>query len=420
MNKVVLAGFGVMGKYYAEKLAHHADEWGVELAGIVDLDSRAYDLSTTDGRVRDIPLLQKILDTTTRYDNIDAALVASKADIVINVASSYAHIDIIRALERHPSVRAFLTEKPLVESPQDQGEAADRLRKYFVSMNMITNFSKAAQQFQNWTELEAKPLVGIDAVWGKDRRNDKRPTPGIASDIVHPVGLIQSIFNVSQWSMRGKAQGLYGNLSTDRDGKELNCVFHYSAKFATDVAPIWFDCSYAWKEQQRRITAFFRDGKRYVGYELFLDDLANNGRRGDYVRVSEIPADFSRPTVIDITQHTHDDKLKMYLERSFAAFGQGNKPSAAGLIGLDEEQNLGKIFGMLHPSDDRDILMKSPDIAISDADPDAPHTPRHPVFPTIKDSTPEQLRWRIERFRRKHLPVTPVASFEEIYSDRHP
>lgn len=400
--KIVLAGYGHQGKTYAAKIAANAKAWGVDLAAIVDTSAATLSQAAHD------------YEGAGLYQEIDHALVEVKPDIVINTANNEAHIEIIRALERHPSVRGYLTEKPLVGNPADEEEAVQRLRNYFVSMNMITNFSQAAEEmrdvYQNNPEWK---LIGIDTVWGKDRRNDTRPTTGIANDIVHPVGLIQSIFKPIAWSIYGPAQGLYGDLSQDRDGNTLSCVFQYRAKFNTDIAPVVMDCSYAWGSQHRRVTAFLQKEDRYLAAELFLDEPEQGStHRSDFLRLSGFDKSF-KPAVLDEGSRSTRDKLETYLRKSFKAFKEGLSPTEAGLVGLPEEKQIGKVFGILHPSTDWKDLYNDPNLYITDASPNSPMVPKHPSIKTVAESDSAALQFRLSHFGPHYRAEAPIATFTE-------
>lgn len=397
--KAVLAGFGHQGKSYAEKFSRHADEWGVTLAGIVDPS----------------PSALASAPAVAHHTDIDQALSAIKPDIVINTANNEAHIDIIRALERHPSVRGYLTEKPLVGEAENEAEATARLNGYFVSMNMVTNFSEAAGALREWHQENPQwKLVGIDSVWGKDRRADTRPTTGIANDIVHPVGLVQSIFSPADWTLHDKAQGLYGELSRDRDGNDLRCVFHYRAKFQTDIAPVLIDASYAWKDQQRSVTAFFHSGGAdYIAAELFLDAPEEDSkRRSDFLRLSTLDKDFV-PRVLDEGARSSQDKLESFLRNSFEAFRSGTPSSEAGLVGLPEEKAIGEVYALLHPGQDWNTLSADENLNIWEADANEPSVPRVPVTQPLADTDPSAIRARISRFGAMFRFEPPVASFTE-------
>ena len=380
-TKILLAGFGTMGRYYADAVIKNAAAWNVELVGIVDTDP---------ARVADLP------DSVPFFQDIRDALGQTGPQLVINATNNESHIDIIRALEAHPEVKGFLAEKPLVNSGPEEVEATARLATHFVSMNMITNFSAASIGLKEWVDANPRlKLIGLEGVWGKDRRADTRPTPGIANDIVHPVGLMQSIFNVRNWDLK-RADGLYGTLSTDRAGNKVDCVYQYDLAFDTDVAPVRMDCSFAWKQQARRVSAFFEkpDGG-YTAAELFLDE-AGEGGRSDFFCIHDISADFKTASCIYESPRAMDNKLAAYVERSLRVL-RGEAPAeSSGLIGLQEEEAIGAVYNLLYPSGNRADLMKCAHLNIADVSPqDAPVVPG---LPALDQETAAGLEKRIRAF----------------------
>ena len=368
-TKIVLVGFGIMGKAYAEKLVKNMTKWDAELIAIVDPRDAAFDLKGT----RQEATLKDVLPYIKRYDDLETALAERKPDIVLNAANNEAHIEIIRSLGGHPNVDTYLTEKPLVGEDENLHEAEQRLRTLMVSMNMVTNFSRAAIGMKEWlAQHKELNLIGIDAVWGKDRRTDTRPTPGIVNDIVHPVGLVQSIFGATEWSLHSPAQGFYGLLSTDRDGRENNCVYHYKAAFNTNIAPVRMDASFGWREQARRVTAFLCDSaeRDFYSVELFLDEKnsTDEKQRGDYFQVYALNDAFRPVKLVHRSEFTTADKIESFLERSLMV-RDGKLPlQQAGLTGLKEDAVLSKVFGMLHPGADLAALKASPNLVIERRD----------------------------------------------------
>jgi len=413
-TKILLAGFGTMGKFYAEKLACNADVWNIEIAGIVDTAPESFNLGVKSG-VNDEALLGRILNTVPRFSDIDDALHQTNPDVIINATNSESHIKIIRALERYPAVKGFLTEKPLVNTSGEEDEAVKRLSSFFVSMNMITNFSAAALELKEWVRDNPQmKLIGLEGVWGKDRRADKRPTPGIASDIVHPVGLIQSIFNTGSWNLK-EAKGLYGHLSTDRSNNALNCVYQYDISFVTDVAPVRMNCSFAWAAQSRCIRGFFEKPEGgYVIAELFLDERQGGGAagRGDFIRIYDVLADVRNVALAYESPQAVDDKLSVYLERSLRVL-RGEIPVAdGGLVGLAEEKAIGHVYGLLAPAADRDELLKNTHLQIMEIHPD--NAPKEPRFLSVAQSSVDDLKSRIVAFKNVSsaipAPSQPVPS----------
>ena len=399
--KILLAGFGTMGKYYAEKLSEHTAAWDIELVGIVDTSEAAFDLAQADGRKFKTDILADVLQKTPSFKTMDEALSTTQPQIIINTTNSSAHIDIIRALAQYPRT-GFLTEKPLVDKLIEEQEAFERLSGHFVSMNMITNFSLAAAGLRTWiSENPQLKLIGLDAVWGKDRRTDTRPTPGVASDIVHPIGLMQSVFNAQDWHLQ-EAQGLYGTLSTDRNGQPVDCVYDYKTSFMTDVAPVKIDCSFAWQDQARRVTGFFQDTDgSYKIAELFLDEADDraSGKRADFFRIYDVSADFKDVSFVYESPLASDDKLSAYLGQSIKAFREGAPAAAYGLTSLAEEYDIGRMYGLLHPSGDKSDLFNQSHLGLIEKD--AALSPKTPAFHRMDQASLTEIRKRIESFTVK-------------------
>lgn len=410
-TKILIAGFGTMGKYYAEKLWVHAPDWGVALAGIADISSEAFDLTKVDSRKYKTDILATVLQLAPQFSTVEEALLVVKPQIIINATNSPAHIEIIRVLGQYPDVSGFLTEKPLVDQLLEEREAFERLSGHFVSMNMITNFSVAATGLRDWLAQHPQlKLIGLEGVWGKDRRADTRPTPGIASDIIHPIGLMQSVFDAHNWQLQ-KANGLYGTLSTDRQGQAVECVYHYTTSFMTSVAPVRMDCSFAWQDQARRVSGFFQDDDgSYKIAELFLDEADDrvSGKRTDFFRIYDLSADFQDLRLVYESLLSSDDKLTAYLGQSIHAFHQAAPAAVYGLTGLAEEYDIGRMYGLLHPSDDKADLLNQPHIMIRDADP--ADSDKKPKFSRIDQASLPELKDRFAAFRPSYIPSLTPAS----------
>lgn len=409
--KIVLAGFGVMGRHYADKLARHGQEWGVEIAALVDTRPESFDLLSMDPQKFNLPVLTDLLQRTPQYSDIGAALADHNPDILINTTNNQAHIEMIRALELCPAAQAFLTEKPLVNQTSEEAEAEIRLRDHFVSMNMVTNFSAAAAALRTWiAENPQLKLIGIDAVWGKDRRDDLRPTPGIANDIVHPVGLVQSVFGAQDWVLQN-VQGLYGTLSTSRDGQSVECAYHFTMDFTTNAASVRMDTSFAWLDQARRVTGFFQDTDgSYKVAELFLDEAnaQGSGKRADFFRIYDVPADVSDARLSYESPLATEDKIARFLQLSIAAYKSGAPAAEYGLVGLAEEREIGKIYGVLYPCTDKAGLLADPHLHVKEFDP--AQSPKVPLFSRLDQVSLVELKSRIESFKPASAAPSGPAS----------
>lgn len=386
-DRVFIAGYGVMGQRYLQKLRRYQDQWGIEPVGVADPRLAA---NVSDG----VPLFPQLSD----------GLHITKPDIVINATSSASHLDVFYDISQCPTVKAVLTEKPLVEFGHEEEAAHDLLAGKFVSMNQVTNFGRNVDFLKGWMEdnSDSLTLIGVDSAWGKNRRKDDRPTPGIASDMVHPAGLMQAIFGMDAWPIL-HGNGFYGTLSTDRARNRVDCVYAYHLGCITPKGPARFDASYAWQDKTRRLTAFFNDAADgdYKIAELSFDEDMGEKRQADFFRLYS----FDGRGIDRLREETviHSDKLSQFLSKSFNAYQDAILPEKAGLVGLRAEKSIGGFYAPLVPAS-----IDVPGIAsllIQRIAPD--RTPPSSHFPAIAHCPVHLLRARIGTLRDMTIQTPP-------------
>lgn len=278
---VLVLGAGVMGQRHIASLIEIADKVlaprGITL-DIAAVDRRDEARSSLPSRV-------------ASFADMDAALAAQKPDIAVMAFNDDEHVPAFRKLFAVcPDVQAVLTEKPLTEHLRDARELEPELRKRYLSMNTVINFSPVFDRLKEvMPQIDAahgglKPL-GFEAIWGKNRTADTRPSIGVPSESVHALSIITDMFGHARLSLeQGAAKK--GYLST----KATDVIYEIDSTFRSGKTgvPVQFHASYVFDSQHRKVTAYYSAGNGdAVAVELDFD-VKHNGQNADRLRVHRI------------------------------------------------------------------------------------------------------------------------------------
>jgi len=136
------------------------------------------------------------------------------------------------------------------------------LKDRFVSLDTIIHFSPVFDRLREMTEGRDLTLTKFECTWTKDRTSDPRPTIGIASDIVHPLGVVSEMFRQGSVKLIS-GTGYQGKLSDSAP----NVIFDIDTRWVTsDNLPVILKSSYAAPEQKRQVVVHYKqaDGQPLI------------------------------------------------------------------------------------------------------------------------------------------------------------
>jgi len=290
---VLVLGAGVMGQRHISSLREIAEKV-LKPQGIT-LDIAAVDKKeeARHGLPADVKA----------YADLDEALAARKPDIALMAFNDDQHIDAFRKLfSACPDLKAVLTEKPLTEHLREAREIEPALRSRYLSMNTVINFSPVFDRLHDVLPEVEKQMgglkpIGFEAIWGKDRTADTRPSIGVPSESVHALSVIADMFGHSRLSLETGA-AKKGYLSA----KAEDVIYEVDAQFRSGKtgAPVSFHSSYVFDRQYRKVTAFYAAGNGDVVAAELDFDVKHNGRNADRLRLHRInPGTGALQTLVD-------------------------------------------------------------------------------------------------------------------------
>ena len=232
-------------------------------------------------------------------DDLDAR--GKRLDVVVQAFHDKEHFQALAKLqERAPGFKYLFSEKPLTETVEQSEQMKDWLGGKFVSLNTVINFSSVFngldKLFRPGDLLDGATPVGFEATWKKNRTRDERPTIGIRSDIVHPLGII----------MEPLGQGMVTLLEGEARRGFLSPGAPDAVYALTDTAwrtekklPVRLHADYAAPEQERSVTSWFSKGGSYFAAHMDFD-VKVGGTKTDLLRVIEAPMIGGAPRVVHV------------------------------------------------------------------------------------------------------------------------
>ncbi len=232
-------------------------------------------------------------------DALDAQ--GKRLDVAVMAFSDKEHFPALLTLhERTPDFKYLFSEKPLTETVEQSEQLKDWLGKKFVSLNTVIHFSSVFNELDKLSRpgswLEGATPVGFEAIWKKDRTRDERPTIGIRSDIVHPLGIVMEPLGQGMVTLlEGEARR--GFLSSG--APDVVYSLPQTAWRTDKKLPVRLYADYAAPEQERSVTAWFRKGGSYLAAHMDFDVQLGN-RKTDVLRIIDVPMIGGAPHVAHV------------------------------------------------------------------------------------------------------------------------
>lgn len=336
-------------------------------------------------------------DGVNSFAQLDYALSVCKPDVVLMAFNDDQHIGAFRTIfARCPDVKAILTEKPLTVLLSEAHEIEKELRQRYLSMNTVINFSPVFERLGDVLPSGLTP-IGFEAIWGKNRTTDTRPSIGVPSESVHALSVVSDMFG-QRSLMLETGDVKKGYLST----KAQDVVYEMDALFrsAETGLPMRFHASYVFQEQHRTVTAFYaaQDG-RTIAAEMDFD-IKVGGKNTDRLRLHEIDQQGHLKTIFEECPEVinngapagvlKNDRIMAFISLSMQDFltpAQKRQP--------DLYQKLSNLDAALQAQGEvEQINADNPRLSVSlvDADPANLGTPK---YTTLVDATPQQRQDRI-------------------------
>ncbi|MBX7550238.1 Gfo/Idh/MocA family oxidoreductase [Streptomyces sp. NPDC004232] len=126
------------------------------------------------------------------YASVREALAAFRPDVVVVTVPDGAHAGILASLAGYEGF--VVAEKPLVTSRDDITAVRSALAGTSgFCLDLVERYSQATVRLRDHVREHGLSLVRAHFTWGKDRIGDHRPTTGVASEVIHPLDLVQWI-----------------------------------------------------------------------------------------------------------------------------------------------------------------------------------------------------------------------------------
>jgi predicted dehydrogenase len=386
--KVLVLGAGVMGARHIRSLLEVSEKLLEPRYG-VKLEITAVD--------RDEQKLQQLPEQLKGFEDLTAAIDATQPDILVQAFNDEGHLESFKQVfAACPNLKAVLTEKPLTVTLDEAKEIETELRKRYLSMDTIINFSPA---FDRVEELKKKygvsQLLGFEGVWGKNRTVDPRPTIGIPSESVHALSIIADMFGQDDLELT-RGEGLAGHLSNSAP----DVIYEMNSRFVSRKTGIGmnFHASYALQQQERRVTAYYKSPKGIIAFEMDFD-IKDKDQIKDRLRVYLINPKTGAMKLLNEETPEHilngaepgllrNDKITAFNSLSLLNYipdGPDLGPVAARLGTLDRALQVQGIIEQIKPSANFQVKRQ-------DADPAALHAT---MYPCLESTTATERLARI-------------------------
>ncbi len=232
----------------------------------------------------------------------------SQFDVIIVCTNETAHYEILtQVVLLNP--KFIVCEKPLTSTLGEAKMLQESIPDTRICVNLIERYSPILCDYKDW-QLQNSEFTPrrIEFFWGKNRINDHRPTMGVLSEIIHPLDLIQAIYNPQSMIIES-ALGTQSNYSIHEDGKfEAVDVILYTENY-----PIIGHSSFAWPVRDRRLVVNLgsKDSMRRV--EFYFD---NPKWDCDLLKIFDITQGPYAETLLLESRYTNSDFPPEILERN--------------------------------------------------------------------------------------------------------
>jgi Oxidoreductase family, NAD-binding Rossmann fold len=332
LQRMLLIGAGAAGSRFLRAGAVLQERGKVEVVGVCDR------LSLAD-RPFGVPV----------FDDVDSAMLACRADLVVVAVTDTEHASVLARVLRSPQrPRVVACEKPLTTTPDDHRMVEDlaRANGVVVTVNYLEECSPVVAQYLDWRRAAGARPSRVEFFWGKNRLGDLRPTIGALSEISHPLDLVRIVTGADPGC--GLTDLRCRGVSSDVvPGRTVLDTISFDGWI--DDCLVVGSCSFAWAQRDRRlivhaldaegaptIAAFRFDDPVWDRDVLTIDRLANERR---WERVVDRTIESSSRDAPDF----QIAKLIEFLERSAHARGPVEFP----LVGLEGSAWVQHVLGQL-------------------------------------------------------------------------
>ncbi|MFC1710916.1 Gfo/Idh/MocA family oxidoreductase [Nanoarchaeota archaeon] len=169
--KVMVVGYGQMGKYHYNSLAELQKDERVQIGPVIDINKEK--LSSLESN---------LVDT-----NFSRAFDKTRPDIVALATNTATHNNILETIVKSDQNPALFIEKPIVETSKDGIKIAEELREKGygneipISFGYLIRQSLALKSAINYINSNKLKIKGFDVTWQKIRA-PKRPSAGVHID----------------------------------------------------------------------------------------------------------------------------------------------------------------------------------------------------------------------------------------------
>lgn len=247
--KVLIVGFGYAGKRFLrvfQSISNTSPNLCIELA----FCDSSYEI--------EVPI------TASLFSDFESALQQFKPDVVVVTVNETSHFPILEKLQDYDCT--ILCEKPLTET-LEQAQALDWLRNKHLFINLVERFSPIATSLRRWIADHKVNVVRVESSWGKYRIYDSRPTMGVLSELIHPLDLVQYLFDLAELKVVD-ALGVKSQYSKDGISR-LDTV---GIVLKSQHIPVVIRSSFVWPERHRSVAALLSAGEHEYMAVLQFDD----------------------------------------------------------------------------------------------------------------------------------------------------
>lgn len=126
------------------------------------------------------------------FPNVAAALASFRPDIVAVCVNDDAHAEILNQMAGFQGF--VICEKPLTGTSHPLGPTIAALADVSgFCLDLIERYSEVTAELKAFVRHHHLRLLRAHFHWAKNRINDRRPTCGVISEVIHPIDLVQHI-----------------------------------------------------------------------------------------------------------------------------------------------------------------------------------------------------------------------------------
>ncbi len=299
-KKIALIGMGQMGHYYAPILVRNM---GIDAESIVLYDVRPEAMVFSLEELKKAPELEGIRKAASLSEALEGAHIA------FNLTNSPSHLDVLKAMIA-AKVQYIFAEKPIVPVEDLSACMALDFGDTEVIAGFVINFSGAVDALLKRMERERLYVAECVVRWGKNRRNESRPTAGVVDDEM-PHGL--ELFRLVGGSFDDyEVRSIIGHQPFANPDVQLRAmaldpsfVLHPPATaqvFAqvddeNNQSSLMMDISYVRDDQVREVTFFLEDrlsADAHITAKLTFDTNIGDGKKGDVLEFGPIDGELER------------------------------------------------------------------------------------------------------------------------------